>query len=120
MNSEDPIGIIELGNLSLKCIIFKFNKNSTEILSTAIGNSEGLQNDTVINISKASNAIRLCIGMAEKKAKISLKKIYVILEQPDFLCTNFSKYKKINGSKKVILKILIILKKIISKYSNPF
>jgi len=99
MNSEDPIGIIELGNVSLKCIIFKFNENNTEILSTAKATSEGLQNDTVTNLSKASNAIRLCISMAEKEAKISLKKIYVILEQPDFLCTTFSKYKKINGSK---------------------
>ena len=100
MNLEDPIGIIELGNVNLKCLIFKINKNnSSEILSTAITPSEGIHNDVVVNLTKASNAIRLSIGTAEKKAKISLKKINVVFEQPDFLCTKFSKHKKIDGSK---------------------
>ena len=100
MNLEDPIGIIELGNVNLKCLIFQINKNnSTEVLSTAITPSEGIHNDVVVNLTKASNAIRLSIGTAEKKAKISLKKINVVFEQPDFLCTKFSKHKKIDGSK---------------------
>ena len=100
MNLGDPIGIIELGNVNLKCLIFQINKNnSPEILSTAITPSEGIHNDVVVNLTKASNAIRLSIGTAEKKAKISLKKINVVFEQPDFLCTKFSKHKKIDGSK---------------------
>ena len=100
MNLEDPIGIIELGNVNLKCLIFQINKNnSSEVLSTAITPSEGIHNDVVVNLTKASNAIRLSIGTAEKKAKISLKKINVVFEQPDFLCTKFSKHKKIDGSK---------------------
>ena len=100
MNLGDPIGIIELGNVNLKCLIFQINKNnSSEVLSTAITPSEGIHNDVVVNLTKASNAIRLSIGTAEKKAKISLKKINVVFEQPDFLCTKFSKHKKIDGSK---------------------
>ena len=100
MNLGDPIGIIELGNINLKCLIFQINKNnSSEVLSTAITPSEGIHNDVVVNLTKASNAIRLSIGSAEKKAKISLKKINVVFEQPDFLCTKFSKHKKIDGSK---------------------
>ena len=100
MNPETPIGIIELGNVNLKCLIFQINKNnSSEILSAAITPSEGIHNDVVVNLTKASNAIRLSIGTAEKKAKISLKKINVVFEQPDFLCTKFSKHKKIDGSK---------------------
>ena len=100
MNLEDPIGIIELGNVNLKCLIFQINKNnSSEVLSTAITPSEGIHNDVVVNLTKASNAIRLSISTAEKKAKISLKKINVVFEQPDFLCTKFSKHKKIDGSK---------------------
>ena len=100
MNLEDPIGIIELGNVNLKCLIFQINKNnSSEVLSTAITPSEGIHNDVVVNLTKASNAIRLSIGTAEQKAKISLKKINVVFEQPDFLCTKFSKHKKIDGSK---------------------
>ncbi|MDC1476414.1 hypothetical protein N8084_02830 [Pelagibacteraceae bacterium] len=99
MNPDDLIGIIELGNKKIKCLICKINNNSSEILSTSVTPSEGIHNDLIINLEKATNAIRSCISSAERKAKISLKKIYVIIEQPDFLCTKFSKYKKINGSK---------------------
>ena len=99
MNSEDPIGIIELGNLNIKCLVFKINSDNAEILSTSITPSKGFHNDVVVNSVKASTAIRTCISVAEKKAKISLKKINVVFEQPDFLCTKFSKYKKIDRSK---------------------
>ncbi len=99
MNFEDPIGIIELGNLNIKCLIFKINNDNAEILSTSITSSEGFHNDVVVNLVKASAAIRTCISIAEKKAKISLRKINVVFEQPDFLCTKFSKYKKIDRSK---------------------
>jgi len=100
MNSEDSIGIIELGNINIKCLIFKIkNNNESEILSTSITSSEGIHNGVVVNLTKASKAIRSCISIAEKKAKILLKKINVVLEGPEFLSTKFTKYKKINGSK---------------------
>ena len=101
MSSENPIvGIIELGNINIKCLIFKIKKNNNpEILSTSITPSEGIYNGSIVNLKKASNAIRSIISKAEKIANISLKKINVVFEQPDFLCTNFSKHKKIDGSK---------------------
>jgi len=99
MTVDDPIGIIELGNINIKCLIFKISNNNVEILSTSITPSDGFHNDIVVNLPKASSAIRACISNAEKKAKIPLKKINVVIEQPDFLCTKFSKHKKINGSK---------------------
>jgi len=100
MNSEDSIGIIELGNTSLKCLIFKINNdNNSEILSVTATPTDGIYNDVVVNLKKASDSIRLAISTAEKKAKVSLKKINVIFEQPDFLCTRFSKHKKIDDSK---------------------
>ena len=99
MDSQEAIGIIELGNLNLKCLIYKINNNNQEILSATTTPSEGIHNDVVMNLKKASDAIRLSISTAEKKAKITLKKIHVILEQPDFLCTRFSKQKKIDDSK---------------------
>ena len=95
MNLEDPIGIIELDHKNIKCLIFKIDNNRTEILSTSITQSEGIHNDVIVNLTKASKAIRSSISSAEKKANISLKKINVIFEQPDFLCTKFSKHKKI-------------------------
>lgn len=100
MNSEDSIGIIELGNTNIKCLIFKIrDNNDSEILSTSITSSDGIHNGVVINLTKASKAIRSCISIAEKKAKILLKKINVVLEGPEFLSTKFTKHKKINGSK---------------------
>ena len=100
MNFNTPIGIIELGNVEIKCLIFKINQdNTSEILSTSISQSEGIHNGVIINLKKASSAIRSCIGEAEKKSEVHLKKINVIVEQPEFLCTKFSKSRKINGSK---------------------
>ena len=100
MGSNNPIGIIELGNVSIKCLIFNIgNDNTSEILSTSIVDSEGIHNGVVVNLSKATNAIRSCISSAEKRASILLKKINVVIEQTEFLCTKFSKDRKINGSK---------------------
>ena len=100
MIPANPIGLIELGNINIKCLIFNINEdNSAEILATSIFKSEGIHNGVIVNLSKASNAIRLCISATEKKAGSLLKKINVIVEQPEFLCTKLSKNKKINGSK---------------------
>ena len=100
MIPNNPRGIIELGNINIKCIIFQINNNNiSEILSTSIAQSEGIHNGVIVNITKASNAIRSCLSAAEKEAKVLLKKINVVFEQPEFLCTKFSKHKKIDGSK---------------------
>ena len=100
MNDEDPIGIIDLGNKSLKCFIFNIDKNNNlKILSSSVTPSEGIFNDAIVNLNKATNSIRISISEAEKKANLTLKKINIVFEQPDFLCTKFSKNKKINGSK---------------------
>jgi len=100
MNQDAPIGIIELGNINIKCIIFKVNENNvSEILSTSTIPSNGIHNGIIVNLKKASQAVRSCISYAEKKSKVLLKKINVVLEEPEFLSTKFSKHKKINGSK---------------------
>ena len=99
MNPEEQVGIIEIGDIYIKCLIFSILNNDVKILSTSITPSEGFHNDILINLYKATNSIRLGISSAEKKANVSLKKINVVIEQPDFLCTKFSKKKKIDGSK---------------------
>ena len=99
MNLNNLNAVIEIGNINIKCIIFNINNNISEIVSTSITPSEGIHNGVIINVSKATNAIRTSISNAEKKVEISLKDIHVILEQPEFLCTRLSKHKKINGSK---------------------
>ena len=99
MDSDEPIGIIEISNENLKCLIFKIKGDNFEILSSSTAPSKGIFNGIIVNISSSTNAIRSCISIAEKKAKISIKKIHIVLEQTDFLCTKFSKQKKIDGSK---------------------
>ena len=100
MNSNNPRGIIELGNVNIKCLIFRINNdNSSEILSTSITQSEGIHNGVVVNLTKASNAIRSCVSAAEKKAEVLIKEINVVIEQTEFLCTKLSKHRKIDGSK---------------------
>ena len=100
MITNNPRGIIELGNIYIKCIIFRINdSNISEILSISVIRSEGIHNGVIVNATKALNAIRSCISVAEEKAKVLLKKINVVFEQSEFLCTKFSKDRKINGSK---------------------
>ena len=99
MTNQNLKAIIELSSINIKCVIFRVNnENFPEIVSANISNSKGIHNGTIINLSEASNAIRTCVGLAEKKTNISLKKISVVLEQPEFLCTTFSKERKIDGS----------------------
>jgi len=90
--------VIELGNINIKCIIYALQDDKLEILSTSIFPSNGIHNGEVINLEKASKSIRSCISETEKKADTSIKKINVIVEQHEFLCTKFSKHRKINGS----------------------
>jgi len=100
MAEENIKAIIELSNVKIKCIIFKNDVNlKTEILSSSICDSKGIHNGVIVNSSQASDVIRACLSEAEKKANVTLKKINVIIEQPEFLCTKFSKNRKINGSK---------------------
>ena len=100
MDSNNLIGVIELGGVNIKCAIFSVNSNNNlEILSSSVIKSEGIHNSKIVNFSKATNSIRLCISEAEKKAKVLLKKINVIIEQTEFLCTKFSKNRKIGGTK---------------------
>jgi len=76
MDSSNIVGTIELGNVNLKCLIIMFNENGTkEILSSSVIKSEGIQNGQVVNLTKATNSIRLCISAAEKKAKVLLKRL---------------------------------------------
>ena len=100
MSSDDPRGIIELGNINIKCLIFRINDdNTSEILSTSIIRSEGIHNGVIVNLTNASQVIRSCISTSEKKAKVSLKKINVVVEQPEFLCTNFQNIEKLMDQK---------------------
>ena len=90
-------------------IIASKEDETEEILSSSIIKSEGIKNCKIINLASATKSIRSCISSAENSAKVSLKKISIVLEQTEFLCTKFSKHRKIDGSK--IQKNDIIMKR---------
>ena len=80
MGSDNTRGVIDLGDTYIKCLIFRINNGDTsEILSTAITRSEGIHNGVIVNLINASQAIRSCISISEKKARVSLKKINVVI-----------------------------------------
>ena len=100
MDSKSLIGIIDISSENIKCVIFENNNESSrEVISSSFIKSQGINNCKIVNPSKASKAIRQCVTEAEKKGKVSLNKINVVLEQPEFLCTKLSKSRKIGGSK---------------------
>ena len=58
MISAEPKGIIELGNIDIKCIIFKINENNiSEILSSALIPSKGIYNGSINNLEEATKAL---------------------------------------------------------------
>ena len=109
MIHEHSKGIIELGNINIKCLVFKINSNDIlEIQSTSITQSEGIHNGVIVNISKATNAIRSCISVAEKKAKSSLKKINgskIHKDDIEFLLKEAKKQVMLNDEKQSIIHI---------------
>ena len=59
MDFGEAIGVIELGNVKIKSVIFTENReNKLEILSSSINDSEGIHNGVIINLDKASSVIR--------------------------------------------------------------
>ena len=52
MDNKNLKGIIELGNLTTKCLIFNINiDNEYEILSTSIASTEGIHNGNIVNLT---------------------------------------------------------------------
>ena len=99
MNEENLIGILELSTQEIKCVIAKLESNDYTILGFSSKPSQGFHSGVIVNLSEATKTVRSCISEAEKNSKIFLKKIFVIIELNEFICTRVSKYKKIGGGK---------------------
>ena len=111
MSADNFKGIIELGDVNFKCLIFEDEDHDpAKIISSSTVQSSGILNGKITDLSKASQSIRSCIGEAEKIGNITLKKISVVFEQPEFLCTKLSKNRKINGAKIQRDDIIFLLK----------
>ena len=97
---EKIISIIDLGTNSLKCSIYQRNENEEySLVGFSKKKTEGIHNSIIINFQKATDSLRTCVGEAEKKSKINIKKINVIIDLKETITTKLSKFKKIDGSK---------------------
>ena len=100
MTSDKIKCVISLGSKKINCIIAEINDDlSIKILAYSSVRSKGIHNGVIIDSVQATRIIRSCVSDVEKKAKIVLKKINVVFEIPEFVCTRLSKYQKIDGSK---------------------
>ena len=100
MDVEKLKCVVELGNTKIICVVAQMmDDSSIKILSTVKTESKGIHNGVIVNLQEATKAIRSCLSNAETEANVTLKKINVVLEIPEFICTRLSKYRKVNGSK---------------------
>ena len=100
MDVEKLKCVVELGNTKIICVVAQMmDDSSIKILSTAKTESKGIHNGVIVNLQEATKAIRSCLSNAETEANVTLKKINIVLEIPEFICTKLSKYRKVNGSK---------------------
>ena len=75
------------------------NDESLEILDAHSSESRGIHNGVIINLDEAAKSIRSCLSNVEKKLKIYLRKINIVIEPQEFLCTRISKSKVVGGAK---------------------
>ena len=61
--------------------------------------ANGIYNDTIINMSEATNSIQKCLEEMEKITKIKIENIYVLFDPVETQCTSLSKFKIIGGAK---------------------
>ena len=79
MDSDNLIGVIELGGVNIRCVIFSVSsENVSEILSSSIIKSEGIHNSKIVNFSKKNlipipNIISSCVIQPVQSHTLSRK-----------------------------------------------
>lgn len=100
MENQRVIAIIDLGTFNLKCSIFSFSiDGSLKLIGFSKKKSRGIHNSIIINVDNAINSIHECIEEAEKKSKVSISKINVLIDPVEIITTRLTKSAKINGAK---------------------
>ena len=111
INVEKQKCIVELGNTKINCVIAEPDKDyRIKILARSSALSTGIHNGVIINPSKTIKEIKDCISDIESKINITIKKINLVFESPEFTCTRLSKYVKIDGAKIQKEDIVFLLK----------
>ena len=99
MENKNIIALIDLGTLTLKCAIFSVENGFTKLIASSKNDTQGIHNASITNFDLAVNSVKKCLADAEKKGKINLYQINVLINSTDIISTRVSKYKRIGGAK---------------------
>ena len=95
MENKNIIALIDLGTLTLKCAIFSVENGFTKLIASSKNDTQGIHNASITNFDLAVNSVKKCLADAEKKGKINLSQINVLINSTDIISTRVSKYKRI-------------------------
>jgi len=100
VENKKIIAVIDLGTSDLKCAVFSFGSDGLpKLLGYSKKKTKGIHNSIIVNTNDAINSVRSCLVEVEKKLKITLNKINVLIDPTEIITTRLTKFKKINGSK---------------------
>ena len=92
--------IAEINDKQIKYAVFRLNnKLDCEILSKKISNNIEIQEGKILDIKNAGKLISEDLEEIEKEVNKIFRKISVVINQKEILCTNITGFKQLNGSK---------------------
>ena len=99
MAEKNINAVIDLGSNKLKCAIFNFDKQESNLIAYSEIKTLGINNSLITNFDEACKSIREIITDLEKKASVNINFITVMLEPTEIVTTRITKFKKMEGVK---------------------
>ena len=110
MQTKSPILFVEINSSNYIFLAAKYNENNDlQIIEKIITSNSGIDRNKIINIEDAREIVKKNIQIIEDKLNFIFKEVIIILENFDYLCLNFSGFKKLNGSQLIKENITYIL-----------
>ena len=110
MQTNRPILFVEINDLNFIFAVGVYNRRyDLTIVEKIIAPIKGISKNKFTNIEEAAEEIKKNIEELENKTNYIFKEATIILENFDYLCTNISGYKKLNGSQLLKENISYIL-----------
>ena len=99
MAEKNINAVIDLSSNKLKCAIFNFDKQESNLIAYSEIKTLGINNSLITNFNEACKSIRKIITDLEKKASVNINFITVMLEPTEIITTRITKFKKMEGVK---------------------
>ena len=97
--SENINTLIDLGSNNLKCATFSYEGKKSNLIAFSEKKTRGIHNSIITNFDEACKSLSSVISDVEKKSKITLEKITVIIEPKELVTTRITNFKKMEGNK---------------------